>query len=86
MSASTPALRAEFTVFPFRESRVLPDHARAAVDAARAAGAAVEVGPLSNVIAGELEAVLEGLRAAARAAFEAGATRVAVNLELEVAP
>ena len=86
MSAPAQVLRAEFTVFPFRESQVLPDHARAAVDAARASGAAVEVGPLSNVIAGEVRVVLEGLLAATLAAFEAGATRVAVNLELEARP
>ncbi len=74
--------RAEFTVFPFRESEALPGHVRAAVDAARATGAEVEVEPLSNVVAGEVGVVLEGVRAAAAAAFAAGATRIAVNVEI----
>jgi uncharacterized protein YqgV (UPF0045/DUF77 family) len=74
-------VRAEFTVFPFRESEALPAHARAAVDAARTTGADVDVGPLSNVVAGEVDVVLESVRAAAIAAFAAGATRFAVNVE-----
>jgi uncharacterized protein YqgV (UPF0045/DUF77 family) len=74
-------VRAEFTVFPFRESGALPPHAQAAVDAATASGLEVDVGPLSNVVEGDLADVLDGLRAAEEAAFAAGADRFTLNLE-----
>ncbi len=86
-TVSAPAdrrrVRAEFTVFPFRESEALPAHARAAVEAARSAGAEVDVEPLSSVASGEVEVVLEAVRAAAIAAFGAGATRFTLNVEVE---
>lgn len=79
-------LRAEFTVFPFlqaqAQAQALPDHVQAAVAAARETGVGVEVGPLSNVIEDDLDAVLRAVTAAEAAAFEAGATRFALNLEV----
>ncbi len=76
-------LRAEFTVFPFLQAQTLPQHVEAAVGAARETGVRVDVGPLSNVIEDELDAVLRAVMAAQAAAFGAGATRFALNLEVE---
>jgi uncharacterized protein YqgV (UPF0045/DUF77 family) len=76
-------VRAEFTVYPFRAGEDPPAHAQAAIEALKAAGLSVEVGLLGQVVTGEADVVLEALRAAQSAALEAGATRVAVNLERE---
>lgn len=72
---------AEFTVYPFLAGEDPPVYVQAAIDALKAAGLRVEVGLLGQVVTGEAGAVLEALRAAQAAALEAGATRVAVNLE-----
>jgi uncharacterized protein YqgV (UPF0045/DUF77 family) len=75
-------IRAEFTVYPFREGEDPPPYVHAAIDAVRGAGLIVEVGLLGQVVRGEAGEVLEALRAAQQAALEAGATRLAVNVEL----
>ena len=76
-------IRAEFTVYPFREGQdPPPDYVQAAIGALTAAGMDVEVGLLGQIVTGEAAEVLEALRAAEQAALDAGATRVAVNVEL----
>lgn len=74
-------IRAEFTVYPFREGEDQPTYVRAAIEALQSAGLSVEVELLGQVVIGEADDVLEALRAAEAAALESGATRVAVNLE-----
>ena len=74
-------VRAEFTVYPFLAGEDPPPYVHAAIDALRSAGLKVEVGLLGQVVTGEAALVLEALRQAQAAALEAGATRVAVNLE-----
>jgi uncharacterized protein YqgV (UPF0045/DUF77 family) len=74
-------IRAEFTVYPFIEGMSLPEHVQAAVDALAAAGVETDVGPLSQMVEGETDVVLAGLRAATAAAIAAGASRVVVNIE-----
>jgi len=76
-----PVVRAEFTIFPFVQAPGLPAYVQVAVDAARATGVQVDVGPLSNVIEGATDAVLDAIRAAQSAAFAAGATRFSLNVE-----
>jgi uncharacterized protein YqgV (UPF0045/DUF77 family) len=76
-------VRAEFTVYPFRAGEDPPAYVRAAIESLEAAGLSVEVGLLGQVVTGEADVVLQALRAAQSAALEAGATRVAVNLERE---
>jgi len=76
-------VRAEFTVYPFRAGEDPPAYVQAAIDALAVAGLNVEVGLLGQVVTGDAEVVLEALRHAQAAALDAGATRVAVNLERE---
>jgi uncharacterized protein YqgV (UPF0045/DUF77 family) len=74
-------VRAEFTVYPFRAGEDPPAYVHAAIEAMNAAGLNVEVAVLGQVVTGEAKVVLEALRQAQAAALEAGATRIAVNLE-----
>jgi len=74
-------IRAEFTVYPFRPGEDPPTYVQVAIDTLKSAGFSVEVGLLGQVVTGELDSVLEALRAAQAAALGAGATRLAVNLE-----
>jgi uncharacterized protein YqgV (UPF0045/DUF77 family) len=72
----------EFTVEPFVEGRPGP-HVLAAVSAAEAAGAQIEFGPfgsLGRVPADCVDAVVSGLT---KAAFEAGASRVTIQVTTE---
>jgi uncharacterized protein YqgV (UPF0045/DUF77 family) len=73
-------LQVEFTVEPFVQGDPGP-HVQAAVEAAGAAGLAVEFGPFGSAIAGEDAAVLGALDALVRAALAAGATRVSLQVE-----
>ena len=75
-------IRAEFTVYPFRPGEDPPRYVQAAIDTLQGAGLPVEVGLLGQVVTGDAVQVLEALRAAQEAALDAGATRLAVNLEL----
>ena len=68
-------LEAEFTVEPFVPGEPGP-HVAAAIDAARRAGATVDVGPFANQVHGDENTVLLALGAALAAALAAGATRV----------
>jgi uncharacterized protein YqgV (UPF0045/DUF77 family) len=76
-------IRAELAVYPFHEGEVPPAYVQAASRALEDAGLSPEVGPLGQVVTGEAEPLLDALRAAQDAAFAAGATRIALNLERE---
>ena len=77
------AVRAEFTIFPFREGDDLPAHVQAGIDAARSAGVTVDIGAMSNTLTGPPDEVLRALHAMEVAAVGAGATRIVVNVEAE---
>jgi uncharacterized protein YqgV (UPF0045/DUF77 family) len=80
------ALTAEFTVEPFHPGAPGP-HVLAAIEAARRAGATVDVGPFANVLGAADDAtVLSALDAAVRAAVAAGATAVRVQIEASGSP
>lgn len=76
-------IRVEITVYPFRSGGDPPAHVQAAADALSGAGLDVEMGPLALSVTGEVGLVLEVLRVAQQAALDAGATRLAINMELE---
>ncbi len=71
-------LRVEFTVEPFVHGAPGP-HVLAAVDAAAAHGLAVEFGPFGSSGEGDDDQV-PAVEAAIRAAIDAGATRVSVQV------
>ena len=75
------AMRAEFTIEPFVDGNPGP-HVAAAIAAATAAGAEVSVGPFGTELAGDDAVVLQAVDALARAAVDAGATRVTVQLNV----
>ena len=77
------AIRAEFTIFPFREGNDMPAHVQAGIDAALATGVEVQIGALSNTMHGEQEVVLRALHAAEIAAVAAGATRIVASVDVE---
>ena len=72
-------LTVEFTVEPFVEGAPGP-HVRAAVEAAERSGLAVDVGPFGTGVTGDDDAVLDVVDAIVRAAVEAGATRVSLQV------
>jgi uncharacterized protein YqgV (UPF0045/DUF77 family) len=73
------ALRIEFTVEPFVDGSPGP-HVHAAVEAARAAGLAVDFGPFGSSVVGDDDLVLTTADAVVRAAIAAGATRVSMQI------
>ncbi|HEV7523632.1 MAG TPA: thiamine-binding protein [Acidimicrobiia bacterium] len=73
------ALRIEFTVEPFHDGAPGP-HVRAAVEAVRAAGLAVDFGPFGSSVEGDDDQVLAAADAVSRAAIGAGATRVSMQI------
>lgn len=73
-------LRAELTVEPFVEGRP-GRHVQAAVEALRAAGFEVEFGPFGSSIHGSEDDVIAAVAAATRATIDAGATRIAMQIE-----
>lgn len=75
-------MRAEFTVEPFVDGNPGP-HVRAAIAAAEASGAAVEVGPFGTAVQGDADLVLAAVDAVLRASTEAGATRVTLQLSTD---
>ena len=72
-------MRAEFTVEPFVDASPGP-HVTAAIQAAAAAGAHVSVGPFGTEVSGSAQVVLDAVDALTRAAVDAGATRVTIQL------
>jgi uncharacterized protein YqgV (UPF0045/DUF77 family) len=75
-------LDAEFTTEPFHGEGEPPAHARAALEAAQAAGLACEFGPLGTTVAGEPEMLLPALERIVGAALEAGADQVTMQVRL----
>jgi uncharacterized protein YqgV (UPF0045/DUF77 family) len=73
-----PAL--EYTVEPFLQGAPGP-HVRAALEAATSSGLEVDFGPFGTSVVGPDGEVLAMLEAVVRRAFEAGATRVSVQLQ-----
>jgi uncharacterized protein YqgV (UPF0045/DUF77 family) len=81
MPAPPAEVTAEFTIHPSSEERMQP-HVAAGVDAARASGLAIEVGPTRTGLAGPRAEVLEGLRKVMDAAIEAGARSIEIKVEV----
>lgn len=82
MTPVSPAeVVAQFTIQPFVPGHMQP-HVRAGVDAARASGLAVEVGPFETGLAGARAEVLDTLRSVVEAAIEAGAHGFEVTLQV----
>ena len=73
--------RAEFSIYPFRGGDAPPSYVQAAIDAVRAEGIEVEIGLLGESVTGELDTVLEAVRAAVAAAVAAGATKIVLSIE-----
>ena len=72
-------MRAEFTVEPFVDGHPGP-HVQAAIAAAEASGARVEIGPFGTAIAGDDDIVLHAVDAVLRAGTAAGASRVTLQV------
>jgi uncharacterized protein YqgV (UPF0045/DUF77 family) len=72
--------RVEFTVEPFVEGRPGP-HVTAAIDAARALGHEVEVGPFGSGCEVSSEAAADAVAAIVRAAIANGADHVNVDIQ-----
>lgn len=70
-------VRAEFTVEPFEEGRPGP-HVEAAIKALEPMES--DIGPFGTAVEGSLDHVLEAVSGGVRAAMEAGATRVSINM------
>ncbi len=69
--------RAEFTVEPFEEGNPGP-HVQAAIDVLSPYGP--DIGPFGTAIEGSLEIVFHAAVDCVRAAMDAGASRVSVNM------
>ena len=72
-------VRVEFTVEPFVPGAPGP-HVLAAVDAAEARGLTVEFGPFGSSGEGDDATLVPAVEAAIRAALDAGATRVSIQV------
>ena len=70
---------AQIAIYPLRAERLAPA-VHAVSDALTARGLAPSVGPISTLVTGELDAVLDGLREVFRAAAEAGHVVMTVTL------
>jgi uncharacterized protein YqgV (UPF0045/DUF77 family) len=81
MPAPPAEVTAEFTIHPFTEGR-MESHVVAGVEAARASGLAVEVGPFGTGLAGPRAEVLDALGKVMDAAINAGARSIQVKLEV----
>jgi uncharacterized protein YqgV (UPF0045/DUF77 family) len=75
-------LELEFTVEPFEPGAPGP-HVRAAEEAARTATGALSIGPFGTSVSGSDDAVLEAVAGVVRAAVEAGATRVTLQVRAD---
>jgi len=74
-------VRAEVTTEPFHGEGELPAHVRAAADALGADGLQPDLGPLGTSVVGAADAVVPVLSVAVAAAFDAGATRISLQVE-----
>jgi uncharacterized protein YqgV (UPF0045/DUF77 family) len=73
-------VRLEFTVEPFVPGHPGP-HVHAAIDAVRARGLKVEIGPFSSVADGDADEVAAAARDLVAAAVANGASRLSVQIE-----
>jgi uncharacterized protein YqgV (UPF0045/DUF77 family) len=73
-------VRMEILVEPFKENDPGP-HVTAVVDAARATGLDVDMGPFATSVSGDLDELVEASSAMLRAGFEAGATAIQLRVE-----
>lgn len=76
-------LEAEFTSEPFHGEGAPPEHATAALEAARDAGLEPEFGPLGTSVKGERAALLASLADLVGAALDHGADQVTFQVRLE---
>lgn len=76
-------LEAEFTTEPFHGEDEPPEHATAALDAARTAGLDCEFGPLGTSVTGERDVLLAALAGVVEAALAHGADRVTLQVQTE---
>lgn len=74
-------LSVEFTIEPFAEGAPGP-HVSAGIEAVKAAGLDVEVGPFGTTATGEADTVLSAVDALCRAATSAGAGRISLQLSV----
>jgi uncharacterized protein YqgV (UPF0045/DUF77 family) len=74
-------LNAEFTIEPFVDGDPGP-HVDAAIDAMRAAGLEVEVGPFGSSASGDATAIAVGVSELVRAATAAGAERISLQVSI----
>jgi len=72
----------EILVEPFKENDPGP-HVIAAVDAARAAGLDVDMGPFATTVEGEIADVVAAGAAMMTAGFDAGATSIQLRVEIQ---
>jgi uncharacterized protein YqgV (UPF0045/DUF77 family) len=75
-------VRAELSIYPFREGETPPQQVEAAMDELRKAGVEVSLELLGVVAVGDSDRVMDGLRAAIPAALEKGGRRVALSVEV----
>ena len=71
----------EFTIEPFVEGSPGP-HVSAGIEAARAAGAEVEVGPFGTTAFGEADVVIDAVQRLLRDATAAGAERISLQVSV----
>ena len=79
-------LEAEFTTEPFHGEGDPPEHAVQALRRAAEHGLDTDFGPLGTTARGEREAVLGALESIVRGAFDAGATRITLRVQLGEQP
>jgi uncharacterized protein YqgV (UPF0045/DUF77 family) len=70
---------AQIAIYPLRQERLTPA-VRAVSDALAARGLTASVGPMSTLVTGELDVVIDGLREGFRAATATGHVVMTVTL------
>lgn len=76
-------LVAEFTTEPYHGEGTPPAHAQRSWEIIQATGLPGDFGPLGTRFSGDVDEVLDTLRAVLATAIEAGARRVTVQVEPE---
>jgi uncharacterized protein YqgV (UPF0045/DUF77 family) len=76
-------LVAEFTTEPYHGEGTPPAHAQLSWDVIQTAGLPGDFGPLGTRFSGDVDEVLDTLRAVLATAIQAGARRVTVQVEPE---
>lgn len=76
---------AEFSVIPATSGSLRP-YVEAAIEEIRKSGLRFEVDAMGTTVEGELDAVLEAVKAAHRAVLAAGAGRVVTSIKIDDRP